>query len=412
MSKIFLWFFLSCKRYLKRLPFAAILLVLPVCAWIAGRTGESGDDRIRIAVCAMDTEEESLGARLADRLTGGSAGEGAGDGMFLFYRCQSEEEVRDAVASKKAECGYVIYEGLSEKLDAGKWKRAIGVYSAPSTVVDALSTETVFAEMIRLYDKELLVEYVETDEVFESLGAASGPSVPGSFDAASGPGGSGSPGGSSAPGGPSAPDSSGGPSGSGNSRKDAAKKAGELYEKWSGNGSTFRFEYEYWKRNGTPAETGQENSAPKNLFPVRGISAILVFITGLYGAVVSGEDERRGLFLPLSYSLKLPCRLAALSAPVALSACSGLLAIALGGMAGPAGEECMAMAVFAAAVTCFSWILKTILRKPEFLACALPFFIIGSLIFCPVFVDVGRLFPEFDRIGRLFLPYYYLRHFF
>ena len=41
----------------------------------------------------------------------------------------------------------------------------------------------------------------------------------------------------------------------------------------------------------------------------------------------------------------------------------------------------------------------------------IPFFIIGSLLFCLVFVDPGRWIPGMEQLGRLFLPYYYLRCF-
>lgn len=39
------------------------------------------------------------------------------DGMFDFYICSDEAQVRDEVASRRAECGYVIDSGLEEKLD-------------------------------------------------------------------------------------------------------------------------------------------------------------------------------------------------------------------------------------------------------------------------------------------------------
>lgn len=368
MKKVFLWFFLSCKRYLKKLPFMAVLVLLPVCAWLTSGIGGKEEDRIPVAVCALDEERESLGKRLETGLLEKS--ETDADGMFSFYRCESEEQVREEVASRRAECGYVIYEGLWEKLNEKKWKRSIGVYSAPSTVTAPLSTEIVFAEMIRLYDKELLEEYVRSGSAFESLGEAGSPE-----------------------------------------REEALQTAGELYEKWEGNGSTFHFLYEYLDGAGKEIKGGEEKDGRFEGFPARGLAAVFVFVTGLYGAVVLGEDEKRGLFLPLPYGLRLPCRLAALAAPAALSACSGLLSVSAGKCAEEFWKEGAAMAVYVMAVVVFSWLLKTVLKNQAALSCMIPFLAVGSLVFCPVFLDAGQMFPRFDLAGKWFLPYYYLRYF-
>ena len=139
---------------------------------------------------------------------------------------------------------------------------------------------------------------------------------------------------------------------------------------------------------------------------------MFLFITGLYSAVTAAEDSRRGLFIPLPVRLRLPCRFAALAAPVALAALSGLSAVLLSGGPGISSGGAAAMALYALAVSIFSMALGAILKTPEALGAAIPFFIIGSLVFCPVFFDAERLLPGLGQAGRLFLPYYYLRGFF
>lgn len=165
-------------------------------------------------------------------------------------------------------------------------------------------------------------------------------------------------------------------------------------------------------------ETGTAAPSP-GLFPVRGLTAVFLFITGLYSAVTAAEDSRRGLFTPLPVRLRLSCRFASLAAPVALAALSGLSAVLLSGGPGISSggaaailPEAAAMALYALAVSVFSMALGAILKTPEALGAAIPFFIIGSLVFCPVFFDAERLLPGLGQAGRLFLPYYYLRGFF
>lgn len=382
MNKAAIWFWLSCKRYLKRLPFLAVLLLLPLGAMVIRRAEKKGDEKIQIAVCSLD-QEGSLGSRLADSLASRPSSEE--EGMFFFYLCRDKEQVKEEVASRRAECGYVICEGLEEKLDHRQFKRSIEVYSAPSTVAAALSTETVFAALMELYDKELLMDYAGDGEAFQSLGEPGSPE-----------------------------------------RQEARQKAGELYEKWTENGSTFRFVYFYGEEGGREVGEGLKNAGGESgsgtrrtagaekapgLFPVRGLAAVCIFITGLYGAVVLGADEKRGLFHPLDCQLRFPCQLASLAAPVTLAACAGLLAVWAGGEGEELIKELGAMTGYAAAVTAAAWALKLICPSPQALCCTIPFFIIGSLVFCPVFINAGKLFEGFDLAGKCFLPYYYLRIF-
>lgn len=366
MKKVIIWFLLSCKRYIRRPSFLVILLLLPLGILAAEKSQGTKEQEIKIAIAVQDGKENELGMQLMENLINRRRGENAG--MFRFYGCRDEEQVKEEVASRRAECGYVVYEGLKDKLDDGAYRRSIGVYSAPSTVVAPLSTETVFAALMEIYDRELLVDYVGTSALFEPLG------TPGSVD-----------------------------------REQAAAQAGEFYDSRLTNGSTFRFEYNFLGRDGQGLQPANDNSG--SVFPSRGLVAVYIYITGLYGAVVLCGDEKRGLFLPLSYGYRLPCRLASIAAPVAMASISGLLALWAGGGLGAPLKEIGAIAAYCAGVTAISWLLKVICPRPQVLCCVIPFFIIGSLLFCPVFIDAGRYLAVFDQIGKIFPPWYYLNLF-
>ncbi len=422
MKKVILWFFLCSKRYLKRIPFLLLLAALPLTALAASRMENGKDGTVRIAVCCLDPEPASLGNRLKENLLARDTGLfsfypceneqqvrdhvaarkaecgylipenleqnrlkenllARDTGLFSFYPCENEQQVRDHVAARKAECGYLIPENLEQKINSGRFKRSITVFSAPSTVTASLSTEVVFSELAAIRNKDILEDYAEQGAAFDALGAAGSPE-----------------------------------------RKKASGQAGDLYKERMEDGSTFRFEYVYTyspKQTGNGSgETGTAAPSP-GLFPVRGLTAVFLFITGLYSAVTAAEDSRRGLFIPLPVRLRLPCRFAALAAPVALAALSGLSAVLLSGGPGISSggaaailPEAAAMALYALAVSIFSMALGAVLKTPEALGAAIPFFIIGSLIFCPVFFDAERLLPGLGQAGRLFLPYYYLRGFF
>lgn len=362
MAKIGTWFFLSCKRYGMRFSFLMTLLILPIGAMLVGSRQEEADSGIRIALSTQG--EDPLADQLVEHLVNRSLGEATG--MFQFYRCEDEEKVRSEVASRRAECGYVIYEGFQEKMDRGNIRRSIGVYSAPSTVAAELSTETVLAALMELYDRQILENYIGEGEVFESLG------LPGTPE-----------------------------------RMKGIEEGGRLYDRRLRDGSTFRFEYSYLgqeKKEGVPSQGS-------SVFPVRGMVAVYLFVISLYGGVVLGEDERRGLFLPLTYGYRSVCALASLAAPVFMAAGASLLALWMeGGFQSPL-REFGAMAVYCLVLIAISWILKRITVKPQVLCSIIPFFTIGSFLFCPVFIDGGRMIEGLDQVGRFFPVWYYLNFF-
>ncbi len=301
--------------------------------------------------------ERGLGQSLAAVLTGRSSE----DGLFQFYECEDEQQVREEVASRRAECGFVIGAGLKERLDGKDYKRAIRVYSAPSTIAAKLASETVFAAMIELYDRDLFVNYVE--QAGERLKAGD--------------------------------------------LEQLSKEAGQMYSQWLENGSTFHFTYEIVGQKGRKDSSEQKGT----VFPVRGIVAVYVFVAGLYGAVISLKDEKKGLFLKVPYGSRTLCCLAAMAAPVFLAAVSGLTAVRAGDCSGFWGYELAVMAGYGVAVTLFSWGVRVICRREELVGSLIPFFLAGSLIFCPVFLDMGKYMPELRMWGRLFLPGYYMRMF-
>lgn len=365
MSQVGIWFILSCKRYLKKLSFFLILLVLPVITfWLQGVEKEEGQE-VRIAV--YSESEGGLEGQLAENLVDEETN--SRRALFRFYLCGSEEQVKDDVAARRAECGYVFSEALREKLDGKSYRRSIRVYSAPSTVLDALSTEVVFGALMELYDREIFVDYVLESQVVKEAAAAWGRQEE-------------------------------------EMKAQLKEQSGYLYDKWMNNGSTFRFEYGYRSKGGQMQE-----QAAWRIFPVRGIVAVYLFVIGLYSAVMVGYDEAKGLFLPLSRGKRGMCSMAALGAPVFLGGLSCLAALKTGGSLEGLGREILAIGSYGAAVCIFSYGVKKVCRNPHLIGSMIPFLLVGSLVFTPVFFDITQFIPQLGWIERLFLPSYYLRAF-
>ena len=230
-----------------------------------------------------------------------------------------------------------------------KIKNTITLYTSPSTVTGSLSTESIFAALARLYDRQILVDHMQDEAT------------------------------------------------------------GDLYDTWYANGNIFHFEYVYGDIQ-IDADHVRTKSA-NNIFPVKGINAVIIFIMSLYSACILKEDEKKGLFSTLHSGEKQSCQIVMFLALPVLSFISGILALLFAGIlkSGISGIFQIAeLILYTTAAGVYAWILKLLVRSSSILLCLIPFFLMGSLIFTPVFVDIGRFVPSIGWIGRLFLPYYFL----
>ena len=128
MDKIVLWFFLSCKRQLKKPFFLILLLILPAGVWMFHKAEEESSGKISIALY-MDGDEWN--EKVAETLS-------EGEHSFEFYQCETLQELQDDVAGEKAECGYYFPAGFRELLKEGGYRRSVKLYVSPSTVADKL----------------------------------------------------------------------------------------------------------------------------------------------------------------------------------------------------------------------------------------------------------------------------------
>lgn len=350
MNRIGMWFYLSCKRQMKRPFFLLLLLLLPAGMWMFHRTEQKSTDRLPIALYTSgDAWNEEVAKRLMEK-----------DGSFEFYLCGSEEALSKDVAAKRGECGYVFPAGLKEKLDAGTYRRSITMVTSPSTAAAKLASETVFAGMFEVYARELLARYAKDGEAFKGAAETE------------------------------------------EEKERVWAELEPLYDKYLEDGSTFAFSYAL--ADGKTVET----DSVKAVFPVRGIAAVFIFVMSLAAAVTTAEDERRGLFTAARGRRKEAFMFAELLAPVALACCSAFLCLAVTGEAERAGAEMISLLLYGLFTTVFSYVLLLVIKNPLVLSGLIPFFIIASLTACPVFADLSAFVPVLTALRRLLPPFYYL----
>ena len=339
MNKMGLWFYLSLKRQNKTaLFFLLLLLALPVGLWLLREAERPEEDAIAIALYAG---EPDWNRRVADELI-------SGEHSFEFYLSSSEEELREDVAARRAECGYIFSEDLLEKLESGRFKRSITLVTAPSTAVDKLSSEVVFSGLFTVWGRSLLETYSREGEVFQG-------------------------------------------------EKEVWKRLEPMYDHYLENGSTFAFQYE------TEGRTQLGKPSMKQTFPARGLTAVFIFVMGLTAAVTVCEDEKRGLFSTLSGLGREAAVFSCLAAPVFLSCVSGFAALAAAGQLSSSSWilEGIRLIVYGGMCTLFSWGLCRIVKNPLAVACLIPFFASASLILCPVFIELSMFFPWASAAAKI-----------
>ncbi len=245
MRKLAWWFCMfgmTLRRALYRPVFLLFLLIFPLGMGVLHQVEKRDSGRIAVALCpGTDAWNQALAERL----------ESEESRSFFFL------SVRDGGRGKEG--GYDRTGGVrlpvSEiKGTAGRGalypcgpRAGVAVHSGRK-----LYQKKIFSELFEVYGRELLADYGENGAAFQTVMARCQTTE---------------------------------------AREKACGVLMELYEKYRSNGSTFTFDYQTLQ-GGTALQTG----AMKVVFPVRGLTAVFLFIMGLAAAVMAGEDVERGLY--------------------------------------------------------------------------------------------------------------------
>ena len=89
-------------------------------------------------------------------------------------------------------------------------------------------------------------------------------------------------------------------------------------------------------------------------------------------------------------------------------ALSGIVTIYLSNTYTYISREIIAMGLYILLVCGFCYLLKLIVKSGTDICLSLPILTIGSLIFCPVFIDASKFIPFMSWVNKLFPSYYYL----
>lgn len=274
----------------------------------------------------------------------------SGTQTLSFSVFSDEELMKTLVMRGELDCAYSFCNDFRTRLLNGEYKRAVRCYTSSGTLMKELSKEVVFSSLFKQLGSDILTDYA----------AALFPA-----------------------------------------EQDAAGALSSLYEKYLQGSQVFSLEYEYLDADSAKQSFSQAAPVPDAsvTMPVQGLIAVFLFVSGLSGGVIWLQDRENRLPVPAFLTIFIPLLFMGGSAGITLF---------LTGEGHPWGHTLVSLALYLLLVCGFVRVLLLFIKKPAMLSASIPVFVLGSLIFCPIFVNLAALLPFFDFMEKLFLPYYYL----
>jgi len=351
MKKIVLWFFLLLKRQLKNIALLIFLIGLPLCAFIISHIPKATESvPPRIGIVLLD--QDSTSVNTANSLISDTS-------VLEFYICNSYDELYQNIENKDTDCGYIFSKDLTRQLDSTSYKGCITLIKNSSEFISSLSNEIVFSALFRVYGKNIATNYINGSSLFSSIKAH------------------------------------------------AIQMTNEKYDYYVNGAATFHIDFDTLSNNGDISNLNPIE-IEKSSFPIRGILAILIFVAGLFGCVQWLKDSESGVFDPMSYSFQRISRILYIIIPTLLFAISSLITIYLANVQVSPWIELKSMVLYIILIIVFCLLLSYFIKKSTLLISLIPIFIIGSLVLCPIFINISAFLPVTNILNKLFIPYYYL----
>lgn len=385
------------KRLWRQPVYIVLLVLLPILGLTV--TGlEQSERGVCVAVCV---EEGAWRRQITEGLQ-----EQASDSILEFVFCRDASEVERSVLSGGADCGFVIAGEIGERVMDRDWSKTVTVYETSASSITGMAKERISVVIFRLYAEQCYEMYMRETAagLQESDHYAAHP--PGT--------------------GTDAVNENGDIDISNKMIDDFADYAWEAYEDHLMDGSTFGFRYI------SDDQKSQHTSdtdviSDTVVFPVKGVFAVIIFISGMCGMLEYDTDRREKRFIRLAPNMLtyivdiwIPTVFVSVAALLCLWIVDGLI---LGGCAEGTGRLRGLLSVWSAGmwmeqigrllfyqviVVAYCCLLGMVLKKQETIAAAIPILTIGSLVCAPVFVRLGSYVPLFAVLEKLFPVTYYL----
>lgn len=341
--KLLLWFWLLTKRLYKKVTFLMILLLIP--ALVLGYTAAAGEESGMITVALAQEGDDPLAAELMTQLS--SDGQ-----LILFRRCETSEQAQSLIWGGKADMAWIFRADLSDAVaDFAKQpveRNAVAtVVVREDNVTYRLARERLSGIIMRQVSYRLYVAYIREN-------------VP-----------------------------------------ELSNVSDETLMEYYNNQEIAEDLFTY---DETALATKDSPQSHYLTAPIRGLLAVMILLCGMATAMYYMQDSKRGTFgwvsmrrMPL---VELGCQLVSLVNVMAVV----VVTLWLNNQCGKWFLELSAAVVYCLCCAAFSMLLRRLCRSVRVLGTLLPLLVVGMLLVCPVFLDLGKL----RFLQLLFPPTYYI----
>lgn len=351
------WIVLCVKRQMQKKVFLLALLLLPLLSWFLVQFEQEDDGKLYVAVYAQD-EQGEYEERLFEALRNQE--------RITFYRCDSLEMLEKDVNAMKAECGLVFGEKMRERIQQENYTDLITIYASPATTNVALTKEIVYAQFAKTFGSHWTAE-----RLLETIGDAG-------YDDA-------------------------GYDDAGYDKDRVQEELEELFRVCEAENTPFHFQYE--TVHGSVIE---QKKAKTPVFPLKGMIGVHMMLIAMFGVTDMAKDRKLMVYRAFGRGSGYLAGFFQVAMPTMITGAFALVSLLLTGYATDILHEAAALLVYSLLLSLVMNIFYQVLKNERIFCGAIPVSVIGSLVFCPVFIDVQVLFPQIGAVSYLFLPYYYL----
>lgn len=350
MNRLLLCNALFIKRSVKKISFLLLLLSIPVLCYLLKDNVRNTTTSSIHAGIYIENKDSVLVNQLVNNIVGQY-------GSISYEVCDNFDTLKKNVMNGAYECGYVFPEDFDEKIAVNDTHHLIDSYVSPGTRTSTLTNEYVFAEIFNEYVFNRLINYIRNDEVFKG--------------------------------------------------KDLSNLEDELrpsFEAYLASDDMFFFQY-------VNAKTGAPDSdvlfTSFTLSSVKGLIALFIMFAAFMGTLNLYKDDNIGIFSAFGSRLQPFAKMAEIFTMTLLSSVSGLATIYLCGLSDGLLLEFLRLLVYTVICTVYFYMIYKVAPNQYIFAALIPMLILGSMIFCPIFLDTSEFIPLVKYISWIFAPKYY-----
>lgn len=349
MKKYFICFSLMMKRMLKRPAFLVLLIMIPFIAIGMSRLEQGEKNNVIIGIVTENNAEaawqEDFWKLLQEQ-----------DGLLEFCKYDNSELLIQAIEKEELDCGFVLPENFMKKVLENDWRESVILYESSTSTMTEFAKERIACAVFIIYSEDSYVNYIGKAEAFAEAEEK------------------------------------------GVGREAIVTFAKEAYQSHLVDGSTFAFEYQ--------GETNQNPAIQEEQFPVRGILAVCIFLSGMCGLLLDWNDRQEKRFVLVSPAWMTT--MVNVWVPTIYTSFMSLIALGLLGELDHIGKEIMSLLTYQFLIVMYCSIIRLILRRQETIAVAIPILTLASIVCCPVFIRLALYLPVFRVVEKFFPVTYYL----